>query len=69
LTALRPSTRIILPRIGHFKDGLSMTSYEAGIFLPDEQAAVFPQPSFAIRDMASVRGKGSWWPAEPKPLH
>jgi len=28
LTALRPSTRIILPRIGHFKDGLSMTSYE-----------------------------------------
>jgi len=46
-----------------------MTSYEAGIFLPDEQAAVFPQPSFAIRDMASVRGKGSWWPAEPKPLH
>lgn len=29
-----------------------MTSYEAGVFLPDEQAAVFPQPSSAIQEVA-----------------
>jgi hypothetical protein len=29
-----------------------MTSYEAGIFLPDEQATVVPQPSSAIQEVA-----------------
>ena len=29
-----------------------MTSCGAGVFLPDEQAAVFPQPSSAIQEVA-----------------
>jgi carbamoyl-phosphate synthase large subunit len=43
--------RTVAPRIGHFKDGLWMTSYEAGIFLPADRAA-FPQPAAAIQEVA-----------------
>jgi carbamoyl-phosphate synthase large subunit len=43
--------RVVAPRIGHFKDGLWMTSYEAGIFLPADRA-VFPQTPSAIQEVA-----------------
>jgi carbamoyl-phosphate synthase large subunit len=43
--------RALAPRIGHFKDGLWMTSYEAGIFLPADQASVFPRTP-AIQEVA-----------------
>ena len=43
--------RVVAPRIGHFKDGLWMTSYQAGIFLPADRA-VFPQTPAVIQEVA-----------------
>jgi len=43
--------RVVPPRIGHFEDGLWMTSYEAGIFLPADRA-VFPQTAAVIQEVA-----------------
>ena len=40
------------PNIGHFTDGLWMTSYEAAIFLQADQAVVFPRPGGAIQEVA-----------------
>jgi carbamoyl-phosphate synthase large subunit len=44
--------RTLAPRIGHFRDGLWMTSYEAGIFLPADRAVSFPQGAAAIQEVA-----------------
>jgi carbamoyl-phosphate synthase large subunit len=44
--------RTVAPRIGHFRDGLWMTSYEAGIFLPADRAGVFPCTTTAIQEVA-----------------
>jgi PylC-like, N-terminal domain/ATP-grasp in the biosynthetic pathway with Ter operon len=44
--------RTLAPRIGHFRDGLWMTSYEAGIFLPSYRAGVLPQTAAAIQEVA-----------------
>jgi len=40
--------RAVAPRIGHFRAGLWMTSYEAAIFLSEDEAMVFPRSAAAV---------------------